>query len=173
MILLGEAMELLSFKAAGEYMGMEAQYVHRIVNEVNLTPLPLVPSPYMGLIYYRGEVFDVIHIGSLLKGVEARYDETTRVIILKWASKKLAVVPDHIIGLVWVEDIENEKASCARPPLPIDPNSPEPANLPREVSWEEGEMTVTGEEGVYTVRLISPDFIREKASGLSYGPHKV
>jgi hypothetical protein len=166
-------MELLSFKAAGEYMGMEAQYVHRIVNEEKITPLPLVPFPHMGLMYYRGEVFDVIHVGSLLKGGEARYDENTRVIILKWATKKLALVPDHIIGLVWVEDIEDEKASCDHSPLLIDCSSPESMTLSRGSKRSEEEATVSREEGGYTIRLITPEYIWEKTSGLCYGPHEV
>jgi hypothetical protein len=166
-------MELISFKAGGEYMGMDAQYVHRIVNDEKVTPLPLVPSPHMGLMYYRGEVFDVIHVGSLLKGVEARYDQNTRVILLKWATKKLALVPDSIIGLVRVEDIEDEKASLDHSPPPIDRNSPESMTLPRGAKRSEEEVTVSGEEGGYTIRLITPEYIWKKTSELCYGPHKV
>ena len=97
-------MEWFSFKAADEYFGIETQCIHRVIDGVKVTPVPLVPSCHLGVMYYRGEVFEVIHVGSLLEQREASYNENSRIILLKWSSKKLALVPDHIIGLIWVED---------------------------------------------------------------------
>jgi len=97
-------LEWFSFKAADEYFGIEAEYIHRVIDGVKVTPVPLVPSCHMGVMYYRGEVFEVIHVGSLLGQREASYNENSRIILLKWSSKKLALVPDYIIGLIWVED---------------------------------------------------------------------
>lgn len=158
-------MEWFAFKGGDEYLGIEAQYIHRVVDEVKVTPVPLVPDCHRGLMYYRGEVFDVIHIGSLLGQREAVYppaspessrwragDENPRIILLKWSSKKLALAPDHIIGLVSVED--NKRGQTVYAPSPA-------------------ERDDGGQKEKYVVRLIAPDHIWEKVSELSYGPHKV
>jgi chemotaxis signal transduction protein len=111
MSVAGNAMEYFTFKAGDEYLGIEAQYIHRVVEEVNVTPVPLVPTCYMGLMYYRGEVFDVVHAGSLLGNSEATMGKITRIIVLKWSNKKLALVPDNITGIRRVEDNNEGKAS--------------------------------------------------------------
>jgi hypothetical protein len=99
----------------------------------------------MGLIYYRGDLFDVIDIGSLLgKKKGTRWDrgkEISRVILLKWLDKKLALIPDRIIGLIWSADNKGKHAANA--------------------------------EGEYAARLITPDEIWRRLTGLPYGPHKV
>ncbi|MBW1691054.1 MAG: chemotaxis protein CheW [Deltaproteobacteria bacterium] len=187
-------MEWFAFKAADKYLGIEAQYIHRVVDEVKVTPVPLVPHCHMGVMYYRGEVFDVIHIGSLLGQREALYPptspepasggrwraglENSRIILMKWPSKKLALLPDKIIGLIWVEDNKREQtvyaprsprmsaidAGQARPPR-------KPARLPSRARRPGRERC--GREEECTVRLITPEHIWKKVSELHYGPHKV
>jgi chemotaxis signal transduction protein len=141
MIVSGRAMEYVTFKAGDEYLGIEAQYIHRVVEEVNVTPVPLAPTCYMGVMYYRGEVFDVVHAGSLLGNSEATVGETARIIVLKWSNKKLALVPDHITGIKQFKDNKEGKASFG---------------------FQD-----------YTVRIVAPEEIWEKVSGLSYGPRKI
>jgi len=141
MIVADKAIEYVTFKAGDEYLGIETLYIHRVVEEVNVTPVPLVPTCYMGLMYYRGEVFGVVHAGSLLGNSEATVGETPRIIVLKWSNKKLALVPDHITGIWRVEDNKGGKASFR---------------------FQD-----------YTVRIVTPEEIWEKVSGLSYGPHEV
>ena len=161
-------MELFAFKTAEEYLGIEAQFIHRVVDDVQITPVPLVPSCHMGLIYYRGEVFDVIHVGSLLGQKEAVYNENSRIIFLKWSHKKLALVPDHIIGFIWIKDTKGEKTFYTpRPPRLSPTEQDDPPATARH------ERAGGGQKEKYTVRLITPDYIWKKVSGLSYGPYKV
>jgi hypothetical protein len=136
-----------------------------VVDEINVTPVPLVPSCHMGLIYYRGDLFDVIHMGILLGQMEAKLDENSHVVLLKWSSKKLALVPDHIVGLIWVEDSKGGQTVYAHYP----PRLGE-IDLP---AIARHEPTGAGQQGAYTVRLISPDYIWKKVSEPSYGPNKV
>ena len=145
-------MEWFAFKAGDEYLGIEAQYIHRVVDEVKVTPVPLVPQCHMGVMYYRGEVFDVIHIGSLLGKSEAVCKENSRIILVKSSSKKLALVPDKILGLIWVEDNKGKQTAYA------------PSLAQRDGAGQEEE---------YAVRLITPEHIWKKISKLSYGPCKV
>lgn len=149
-------MELFTFKASDHYLGIETQYIHQIVAEIAITPVPLTPHCHMGLIYYRGELFDVIEIGSLLKKKNAASplvssehskqpsnQENSRIILLKWNQKKFALVPDKIIGLIWVDNNKSDS-----------------------------EHTVFTEQG-YTVQIIAPDEIRELLLKLNYGFRKV
>ena len=149
-------MELFTFKASDQYLGIEAQYIHQIVEEIAITPVPLTPCCHMGLIYYRRELFDVIDIGSLLKKKNAASplvsselskrrtnQENSRIILLKWNQKKLGLVPDKIIGLIWVDNNKSDS-----------------------------EHTVFAEQG-YTVQIIAPDEIRELLLKLNYGFRKV
>ena len=102
-------MELFAFQAGKQILGIPPQEVVRVVENVPITPVPLTPDCHMGLIYYRGELFDVIHLGSLLKQEKAHHREGDWTVLLKWSGKKLALMPDKVMGLLWVEDQEGEE----------------------------------------------------------------
>ena len=53
----------------------------------------------MGLIYYRGELFDVADMGVLLGEPHAMKSEGTPNILLKWEQKGIALAADEIFGL--------------------------------------------------------------------------
>ena len=185
-------MEWFAFKAGDEYLGIEAQYIHRVVDEIKITPVPLLPPCHRGLMYYRGEVFDVIDIGGLLgkskaagppasqasppakqsEAARARAlragNENSRIILLKWSHKKLALAPDKIIGLIWVEDNKGKETVYTPRPHRLSP----PATAP-PASRCEALRAGGGQEGEYTIRLITPEHILKKVSELSYGPYKV
>ncbi len=97
-------MELFTFKAADEYFGIDARYIYRVIEDVKITRAPLTPPLHLGLIYYRGELFDVIDIAGLLTNGKSKFDANIRIMLLKWSDKKLAMVPGKIIGLLWIED---------------------------------------------------------------------
>jgi chemotaxis signal transduction protein len=97
-------MELFIFKSAEEYLGIDANYVYRVVEEIKITPVPIAPPYYLGLIYYRGELFEVVDIVGLLGSGKTELKANPRIILLKWSDKKLAVIPDRISGLLWIED---------------------------------------------------------------------
>ena len=103
-------MEFLCFQAAGQYLGIEARYVHRVVDDGEITPVPLQGSCYMGLMYSRGDLFDVIHFGDLLGQQQAVQNENPRIILLKWSGKKLALVPDKIIGMICIENYDKKQS---------------------------------------------------------------
>jgi chemotaxis signal transduction protein len=107
-------MELFTFEAGDEYLGIEAKYIYRVVDEVKVTPVPLVPPCYAGVLYYRGELFDVTHVGSLLGQRETIVKGNPLIILLKWPHKKLALILNRIIGLIWIEDINGKKIVYTR-----------------------------------------------------------
>jgi len=120
-----ETKECLAFKAGDRCLGIEARYVYRVVEEVTITPVPRVPDWYLGLMYYWGEVFDVVHAGSLLGNGQTSAVQAARVIVLKWSNRKLAVVPDCIVGIRSLEDQGPGKASCTDHDHPVRIFTPE------------------------------------------------
>ena len=138
-------MECFTFKAADKYLGIEARHIHRVVDEATITPVPLLPFCHLGLLFYRGELFDVIDIGHLLgqeKGPKSSGERGNyRAILLKWSQRKLALVPDEIIGITWIEDNNGEEGVYF--------------------------------QGGYKIQVITPEHIWEMLSGFSYGYRKI
>ena len=105
-------MKLFVFKVRDEFFGIESQYIHRIIDDSKVTPVCLTPDCYEGLLYYRGELFDVINLASFLGYPKKEHNEIPRIIILKWANKKMAIIPDDIIGMIWIEDGSENQTAC-------------------------------------------------------------
>jgi chemotaxis signal transduction protein len=97
-------MEYFIFEAAEKYLGIEAKHIYRIADDVKPTPVPLVPSCHVGIIYYRGNLFDVIDVGRLMGKEKSLPNGNPYVILLDWDQQKLGLIPDRIVGLEWIED---------------------------------------------------------------------
>jgi chemotaxis signal transduction protein len=134
-------MKLFVFKVINELFGIESRYIHRIVDDSKVTPVCLTPECHEGLLYYRGEVFDVINLASFFGYPKKELIENERIIILKWINKKLAIIPDDITGMIWMEDDSDDKSSFNYEGRPV--------------------------------KLLNPDDIWKKLTGLSYGYHKI
>jgi len=102
-------MEYFTFKADDRYWGIDAQFVHRVIERMPIARVPFVPACYLGLIYYRGELFDVVDAVNLLSGTTRSVNrKDARIVLLKWNQQKLALIPDEIIGLVWFDNIKGD-----------------------------------------------------------------
>ena len=97
-------MEWFTFRAREEVLGLDAQYVFRVVDDAKITPVPLTPECHLGLTYYRGELYTVIDIVNLLGYGRVNSERNTPIVLVKWYDKKLALVSDEIVGLLWIED---------------------------------------------------------------------
>ena len=97
-------MEWFAFRAKEEVLGLDAQYVYRVVDDAKITPVPLTPECLLGLTYYRGELYVVIDIVNILGYGKADPERNSPIILIKWSDKKLALVSDEIVGLLWIED---------------------------------------------------------------------
>ena len=100
-------MECFIFEAAEKCLGIEARHIYRIADNIKPTPVPLVHSCHVGIIYYRGNLFDVIDVGSLMEGGESLPEGNPYVILLKWNQRRLGLIPDRIVGLEWIEDFND------------------------------------------------------------------
>lgn len=103
-------MDIFIFEAAGQYFGIEAKYIYRIADNAIIVPVPLMPDCYEGLIYYRGDLFDVVDMGCLMENEVSGLHDDPYIILLKWNAGKLGLIPDRIVGMKWVEDNGHAKA---------------------------------------------------------------
>ena len=97
-------MDIFIFEAAGHYFGIEAKYIYRIADNVIIVPVPLMPVCYKGLIYYRGDLFDVIDMGRLMENEVSTPHDDPYIILLKWNTGKMGLIPNRIVGMKWVEE---------------------------------------------------------------------
>jgi len=98
-------MDCFVFEASGKCLGIEARYIYCIADEVRLAPVPLLPSCHVGIIYHRGDLFDVIDAGQLLGNESSLSAKTPYVILLKWDQRKLGLIPNRIVGMKSIEDV--------------------------------------------------------------------
>ncbi len=103
-------MDIFIFEAAKKYIGIEAKYIYRIADHVKIVPVPLTPTCYEGLIFYRGDLFDVIHMGRLMENNSSSLQEDPYIVLLKWDSGKLGLIPDRIVGMKWIEANSGNRA---------------------------------------------------------------
>ncbi|MDO9110985.1 MAG: chemotaxis protein CheW [Desulfatirhabdiaceae bacterium] len=97
-------MEIVAFSVDGRLYGFDAQHVNRVIEKVNIFPTPFMPECHMGLLFYRGELYDVIDAGILFNQNKSAMDSHSRIILMKWNRKRLAVIPDVVVGLMWIDD---------------------------------------------------------------------
>jgi len=149
-------MELFAFQAGKQVLGIPPREVIRVVENVPITPVPLMPPCYLGLIYHRGEVFDVVDVNCLLYLGTAVARNRPRIILTKWSSRRLALVPDRILGLVWpASEAGNHTGSPAAtqpqsqaPPVPMPEAEAPPRPLSLDVLWESIEAQFDGSDEI-------------------------
>jgi chemotaxis signal transduction protein len=134
-------MDCFIFEAAGKHLGIDAHYIYRIVDDVEPAPIPLLPACHAGIIYDRGDLFDVIDVGRLLdKESSSSPEKSLYIILLKWNQRKLGLIPKRIIGIKWIQDTADTNTS----------------------------QTVLTTEG-RAIQLITPEEIWKMLSDLLYG----
>jgi chemotaxis signal transduction protein len=119
-------MDCFVFEAARRLMGIAARHIYRIVDETQPTPVPLLPACHMGILYYRGELFDVIDAGRLLDSEGSDYDDRSRyIILLKWDQRRLGLLPARIVGIMWIADAEGGRTAFTREGEPVQVITPQ------------------------------------------------
>jgi chemotaxis signal transduction protein len=97
-------MKLLTFEIDGDLMGFEARHVSQVLEDIHVTAVCFTPPGYMGLIYYRGELFDTVDLAELLDRADSPTFSAYRFIIVRWSHHKMAVAVRKIVGIIWTEN---------------------------------------------------------------------
>jgi chemotaxis signal transduction protein len=97
-------MEIVAFLVDDRFYGLDAQHVNRVIEKVNIFSTPFMPACHMGLLFYRGELYDVIDAGFLFNQKTSAINSHSRIILIKWNRNKLAIIPDVVVGLMSIDD---------------------------------------------------------------------
>jgi len=97
-------MEIVAFSIDGRLYGLDAQHVNRVIENVKIFSAPFMPKCHIGLLFYRGELYDVIDAGILFNQKISLVNSHSRIILMKWNRNKLAIIPDVVVGLVRIDD---------------------------------------------------------------------
>ena len=91
-------MDIFIFEAAKKYIGIEAKHIYRIADHVKIVPVPLTPTCYEGLIYYRGDLFDVIDMGRLMENSPSSLHGDPYIIPAEMGRRKAGLDPGQNCG---------------------------------------------------------------------------
>jgi chemotaxis signal transduction protein len=118
-------MELVGFSILDRLYGLHSRYVNRVIECTRLFPAPFMPECHKGLLFYRGDLYDVIDVGILFSRKASAKEPPYRIILLKWELKKLAIIPDVVIGLVSLDDPSVKQEASRVNGQPIDLITPD------------------------------------------------
>ena len=97
-------MDVFIFEAGQTYFGIKAKYIYRIADGIKVVPVPLLPEAYAGLIYYRGDLFDVIDMGVLMGKSASFLRDDPYILLVRWNGGRLGLIPGRIIGMKSMEE---------------------------------------------------------------------
>lgn len=118
-------MEIVAFSVDGRLYGFDAQHVNRVIEKVNIFPAPFMPECHLGLLFYRGELYDVIDAGILFNQKPSVMVPYSRIILMKWNRSRLAVIPDVVVGLMWIDGQDSDQGTIPIHGKTIDLITPE------------------------------------------------
>jgi purine-binding chemotaxis protein CheW len=90
-----ELIQVLSFRLGRELYGVELAHVREVLRMVDVTPLPGVPAPFVGVINLRGDILPIIDLGSLYHGTDGGGGEQLRIIVLGLGKAEIGLLADE------------------------------------------------------------------------------
>jgi len=99
-------MDVLTFQVGGKWYGLDAGIVHRVVEDYIVYPVPMMPVFHKGLIFYRGDLYDVIDLGVLLGRKPAA---GSRLMLFRWRHHAMAFLADVIGSIRLLEDRSKDR----------------------------------------------------------------
>ena len=88
----GELLDLLFFSIGDERFAIEARFVLEHARIADLAPLPGAPTPFVGIVPWRGEPLAAIDIRHLFGGVPRGISDFPRMIVVGQAEAEFAVL---------------------------------------------------------------------------------
>lgn len=98
-------MKWFAFRVGEKPFVIETRFVYRVVDEVRMMPVPLMPACYLGLTDFRGELFDIIHLATLLDGQDRRAPGEGRALLVKWPGHNLGLMVEEVRGISFTQPL--------------------------------------------------------------------
>lgn len=94
----GEQIEIVEFRLAHEYYGIESSYIVEVYPLKDLTQVPCTPPYVLGIINVRGRVVSVIDLRTFFGLPGKGLCDLNKVIILRNQSMEFGILADAILG---------------------------------------------------------------------------
>lgn len=86
----------LTFESGGLVLFLSTDYVIEIINDHNITHLPLVPSYIKGIINLRGQILPAVDIRLYMGKEPTEYTSRTCIIVIEVDSMPIAIIVDSV-----------------------------------------------------------------------------
>lgn len=94
----------LTFAIAGEYFGIEIQFVKEIIGIQPIVDVPEVPEYVKGIINLRGSIIPVIDVRTKFKKEFLDYNERTCIIVIEISDNLIGFIVDNVAEVVKIND---------------------------------------------------------------------
>ncbi|QSZ67322.1 purine-binding chemotaxis protein CheW [Methanofollis aquaemaris] len=116
---MGETIDIVAFELGGTRYALDILLAREIVEMLPVTPVPRAPSHISGVINLRGEVTNIIDLGTLLQIPEHQTVQNKKIIVLVpdvTGGSNIGMIVDDVHSVMQVaeKDIEAMDSSLCR-----------------------------------------------------------
>jgi purine-binding chemotaxis protein CheW len=107
----------LAFILDEGHYALDLSVVERIIQSVEITPLPEAPDIVLGIINIKGKIIPVVNIRRRFRLSEKDIEPTNRLIIAHTLKRTVALVVDVVLGVIKTPEDRVVKADTVLPGL--------------------------------------------------------
>ena len=107
----------LAFTLDEGHYALDLSVVERIIQSVEITPLPEAPDIVLGIINIKGKIIPVVNISRRFHLPEKDIEPTNRLIIAHTLKRTVALVVDVVLGVIETPEDRVVKAGTVLPGL--------------------------------------------------------
>ncbi|MEE8836401.1 MAG: chemotaxis protein CheW [Eubacteriales bacterium] len=96
----------LVFESGGITMFISTEYITEIINDHNITHVPVVPNYVKGIINLRGSILPVVDIRLMMDKEPTEYTNKTCIIVLNIDSVPVGIVVDNVYSVMDIDQAE-------------------------------------------------------------------
>lgn len=96
----------LVFESGGITMFISTEYITEIINDHNITHVPVVPNYVKGIINLRGSILPVVDIRLMMDKEPTEYTNKTCIIVLNIDSVPVGIVVDNVYSVMCIDQAE-------------------------------------------------------------------
>jgi purine-binding chemotaxis protein CheW len=114
----GAVLQVVTFTLGSERYALETRHVREIVRLTEITPLPLAPSPFVGIVNLRGEIVPLVDLGQFLGLVASGTTSQSSALVLGDAAAEIGILVtavEHTTELPAASLLQTDNAMAGKP----------------------------------------------------------